>query len=284
MTTVFNPLVLTAETIQAHPTSSQSRATTPSTYQSASSQAASTNASSPHNTAISSPRSSVRAGHRDLLPLTTPPSFTASKLASSLPAHPFDVALPSHVPQQYRSRVFESANHALYPLVPQHSQAMSELLSVLRHNAHEGNVAGAIITPALPASSAFSPDCAVALTANGAPTLRLIYDHHTSLLDSGQHDLAHGRFVVVPDQEWQRNGVMIVEFDCDPNRAGTLGILRVPAEQAMNVISLLKESNEDWEELKMVELSAKWDAIEGYAGHALETKGTRLEIGRHAEP
>lgn len=167
----------------------------------------------------------------------------------------------------YRQPLEPEQNYVFYTLVPLPSDNISKLKRVFKRNA-EQEFAEVTIVPS-PKRSDFT----------GA-TVRDVYDHHIHLLAqsaASQHDTAHathsvagGRFIVVLHEDWDENGVLLVQFDCDGE--GSLGVVRIDAEQAVSVCLMFEQGGTwaNWEDLKEWELGKEWrSGVEGYDGTEL---------------
>ena len=115
-------------------------------------------------------------------------------------------------------------------------------------------------------------------------TVRDAYDHHITLLSqSSLHKdapeqvddgIAGARFLVVLQQEWEEDGLMLVEFDVDGD--GSLGCLRINADQAVSLCLMFERGGSwmAWEDMKEWEAGVEWrSAVEGYTGSELENFG-----------
>lgn len=101
---------------------------------------------------------------------------------------------------------------------------------------------------------------------------------HTLLLDGGNHDIAPARFIVVAHQDWEDQGVLLVEFDCDPLEKGTLGVMRVDVGVLPQCLAMLQRSNVNYSDLKASELDTKWsEPIPGYTGTDWQRRGYSMQ-------
>jgi len=188
-------------------------------------------------------------------PLVLTP-YAPVPLKSSSPSNPFVTPVPYKVPSKYWTspEAQDKQQYALYTLVALGPNGKNDLLSAINLDSDGGSWTSTIV---LPLNHDFNNK-----------TLRDIYDHHTSLLDKGTHDVAPGKLLVAAHKDWKNNGVLLVEFNCIASNSGrmwTLGITRVPTDMAASCIMLLETDTDSFEELKAEEWEMKWpDPIEGY--------------------
>lgn len=97
---------------------------------------------------------------------------------------------------------------------------------------------------------------------------------HTSLLDRGEHDIAPSRFLVVAHPDWEDQGVLLVDLDCDLYNEGISGVIRVDVGFLPHWLMLLESSKASFSDLKTSELDTQWtDEILGYSGSKLQRVG-----------
>ncbi|KAI9655032.1 MAG: hypothetical protein M1831_004992 [Alyxoria varia] len=207
-----------------------------------------------------------------LQPTPTPqyPGFEPDAISE----HPFSHPLPRKTHPHHRRPLRSEQTYALYTLAPLHGGNMVELLNhiaIIGASEDPDNHVTTVV-PA-PVRHDFSGD-----------TLRAIFEYHVELLELSQrhkydemhfsHDIAGKRFLVAASEDWEGNGLLLVEFDCDGE--GSLGILRVRADQVIAVCVSFERGSAalDWEDMKEVEMFEPWKGpIPGYSGSEWERHG-----------
>jgi len=190
-------------------------------------------------------------------PPTTPPPTTIT---------PFSKPIPDTIDPNYLATCASGLHYALYTLVSLSPCAIQTLLDTLAfHALFEDNPPAVVPAP----THDFSHPA--------RRTLRDIYDYHTSLLTvirSNPWNLHATRFLVLCHNDWESNGLLLVELDTHPEIRGIVGMSRVAVDMAGSSLVLKVDSSYTFADFKVEEYARGFkEGIEGYEGSKWERLG-----------
>ncbi|CAI6331758.1 unnamed protein product [Periconia digitata] len=151
-----------------------------------------------------------------------------------------DLSLPPAAPAAYISKYQRESNEllsALYTLVPLSEDELKEVAITCENECGLGeDQAGNVVTPAPQPHHVSLP-------------LRAVYESHMDKISHGESGYNSFNFVVVVDQNWKENGVLLVTLytQDDPPRIDSF---MCPAAEVGLLLQNLWVANMGWEELK----------------------------------
>lgn len=204
-----------------------------------------------------------------LTPPNTPPdspNHTLSTSPTTAPAitlHPFSKHIPDNIDPNYLTTCAPGLQYALYTLVPITKDSTQVLLDALAFHALCEDSPPAIVLA--PTHDFSHPRRA---------TIRDIYDYHTSLLTvirSNPWNLHPTRFLILCHQDWECNGLLLVELDTHPEIKGVVGMSRVAVDMAGSSLVLKEQESYTFADFKVEENARSFpEGIEGYEGSKWE--------------
>jgi hypothetical protein len=119
-------------------------------------------------------------------------------------------------------------------------------------------------------------------------TIRDVFDYHTSLLDvvkGNPWNLHISRFLIVTHDDWDRNGLLLVDLDTHPEVKGIVGIHRLTVDMAGSSLVLRERDTHCWADFKLAGVNVPFkDPIDGYTGSKWEELGAQwYETGELAD-